>query len=326
MLWYSIKRILLVVPTFLGITLVTFAVIHLAPGDPAAGGVATGSGTEVSPDAYTRLRAQYRLDEPLAKQYTDWLTDLAHLDMGRSFHDGRPVWEKIAPRLGPTLLLTGTALVLSLVISIPLGVFVSLRAGGLLDRLVGLLCFGAYASPRYVVGMVLIVAVGVRFDWLPFVGMTSVDYADLSTVGKVLDVLRHSLPIGICFTYPLVAYEVRFIRANMIAALGEGYILAARARGASMRHVAIRHALPNVLLPLLTLIGLMLPGVIGGSVILEAIFSWPGMGRLLFEAIGQRDYPVVMALSVLSALVVLVGTLIVDLLYAAADPRVRYTR
>jgi peptide/nickel transport system permease protein len=172
--------------------------------------------------------------------------------------------------------------------------------------------------------MTLIVLVGVRWEWLPFMGISSDAYASLSGGEKLVDVLRHVALIGVCFLYPLVAYQVRFVRVNVLAVLGEDYIRTARAKGASEFRVATRHALPNVMLPLLTLVGLMLPAVLGGSVILEVMFSYPGMGRLMFESIMRRDYPVVMALSMLSAVVVLVGTLVVDLLYALADPRVKY--
>ena len=319
---YILRRLLLAIPTFFGITLVTFAVIHLAPGDPATAGAAAAD-LRITPVARAELRERYRLDEPIGWRYLHWLGDVVRFDFGQSFRDGRPVADKIAERIWPTLLLVGTAMVVSLLIAVPLGVEAARRAGGLFDRLVGGVCFLFYAIPRYVMAMILIIVVGVKLDWLPFLGATSSDHASMAGPGRIADFLRHSVLIGICFAYPLVAYEVQFIRDNVHAALQQPFILAARARGASELRIAYRHALPNALLPLLTLIGLMLPGVIGGSVILEVMFSWPGMGRLMFDSIMERDYPVVMALSVLSAIVVLAGTLIVDLLYGLVDPRVR---
>jgi len=324
MLAYLLKRLLLCVPTFVGITVITFAVINLAPGDPALSGASLAGDAAVTPQTYGMLREQFHLDAPLHQRYLHWLGDLVRLDLGRSFHDGRSVTGKIAERLLPTLGLTLSAIVLSLVISIPLGLWTASGAGGWLDRLVGVTCFGIYAVPPYVMAMLLTLVVGVQLEWLPFMGITSDSFDEMSAAGKVGDVVRHSLLIGLCFLYPLVAYQVRFVRANVLAVLGEDYIRTVRAKGAGELRVAY-HALRNALLPLLTLMGVVFPAVLGGSVILEVMFSWPGMGRLLFDAIMQRDYPVVMGLAVMSAVVVLVGTLVVDLLYAVADPRVRYS-
>lgn len=323
---YAAKRILLAVPTFLGITLVTFAVINLAPGDPALSGASLAGDSALTPETYARIRTQFHLDDPLPVRYVRWVSNLLCFDFGRSFHDGRAVSDKIAERLLPTILLTAAALVVSFLVSVPAGVHAAMHAGGWFDRLAGGACFGLYATPRYVMAMLLIVVVGVRLEWLPFMGIASDDYASLTAWGKFIDVLKHGVLIGICFAYPLIGYQTRFVRANVYAVLSEDYIRTARAKGASAFRVAYGHALRNALLPLLTLIGLMLPIVLGGSVILEVMFSWPGMGRLMFDAIMQRDYPVVMALAVLSAMVVLGGTLAVDLLYAAVDPRVRYAR
>jgi peptide/nickel transport system permease protein len=165
--------------------------------------------------------------------------------------------------------------------------------------------------------------VGVQLGWLPFVGMTST--ADTSShAGGALDVIRHGVLIGICFIYPLAAYLIRFVRDNLVGVLSADYIRTARAKGAGERRVLWRHALPNALLPLLTVVGLLLPSILSGAVILEVMFSWPGMGRLMFDAVMQRDYPVILGASAVTALVVLMGTLIVDLLYAWVDPRVRY--
>ncbi len=317
---YLLRRLLLALVTFIGITLVTFAVVHLAPGDPASAADADG---RMSVATYQQLRAQYHLDDPLATRYLRWAGDILRLDFGRSLKDGRLVTRKIAERLPATLALCGAALIIALAISIPLGAAAAARAGSWFDRLLGGACFGLYAVPQYVMAMVLILLVGVRWEWLPFLGLTSVDHAELPPAGRAADMLRHSVLIGICFIYPLVAQQVRFVRANVAVALDADYIRTARAKGAGRLRVLFRHALRNALLPLLTQIGLLAPVVLGGSVILEVMFSWPGMGRLTFEAIMARDYPVVMALSVLSAVVVLGVTLLVDLLYLAADPRVR---
>jgi peptide/nickel transport system permease protein len=321
---YTLNRLILAAVTLFGISIVTFAVINLAPGDPALGGASAGGDVDMTQDVYHRLRERFHLNDPPLTRYLKWVTDVARMDFGRSFHDGRQVRAKIVERLPATLFLTIGAIGLSLLISIPLGLWAAFHAEGRLDRLLGAVCLGLYAVPRYVMAMVLIVIVSVRLEWLPFLGATSDGYGGMTHWQRLADLLRHSVLIGVCFVYPLVSFQVRFVRANALAVLGEDYIRAARAKGAGEFRVAMGHALPNVTLPLLTLVGLMLPSVLGGSVILEVIFSWPGMGRLMFESILRRDYPVVMALSMLSAVVVLLGTLVVDLLCGLADPRVRY--
>jgi len=323
---YALRRLFWGVPTFLFITLVTFFIVHLGPGDPAfvSAGASTGS-TELAAEARARLRSQWGLDGPLVERYVRWVGRCVRLDFGRSFHDGQSVRAKLGERFARTALLALAALVVALLIAIPVGAQAAAHAGGWFDRGVGLLCFGLFAIPRYVMGMLLIVVVGVQLRWLPFMGMGSPDAGEMPGIERWVDVARHSLLIGACLCYPLAAYLSRFVRDNVAAVLSEDYIRTARAKGASRMRVLYVHALPNALLPLLTVIGLALPGLLSGAVILEVMFSWPGMGRLMFDAVMQRDYPVILGASALAAVVVLLGTLAVDLLYAAADPRVRYT-
>jgi peptide/nickel transport system permease protein len=237
------------------------------------------------------------------------------------------VRDKIGERLLPTLGLAGTALFVALLIAIPVGVRAAERAGGWFDRIVAGLCFGLSAVPPYVLGMVLIVTVGAGWNLLPFVGMDSghQDGPVPTFIERGLDVLRHGVLIGICFVYPLAAYLIRFVRDNMTEVLSADYIRAARARGVSPRRIRYRHALPNALIPLLTVMGMLLTAVLGGAVILEVMFSWPGLGLLMFDAAMQRDYPVIMGLTVLTSVAVLAATFVVDVLYTVADPRVRLT-
>ncbi len=325
MLAYAVKRILLCIPTLFGIILITFIVINLAPGNPVFNGASVTSDHAITPQVYEQLRVRYHLDVPCHVRFFQWCGDLLRLDFGRSFHDGRDVLELIAERAPATLLLTGLAIFFSFLISVPIGFWTAFHAGGWADRIIGGLCFGIYAIPRYVMGMLLIVVVGVKLEWLPFMGIKSDGYAAMSGLDKLVDLLRHSLLIGICFMYPLVAYQVRFVRDNVCEVLETDYIRTARAKGLSPSAIAVNHIFPNTLMPLLTMFGMMLPMILGGAVILEVMFSWPGMGRLFFESIMRRDYPVIMAVSFLSAIIVLLGTLVVDLLYAAVDPRVRYS-
>jgi len=324
MIRYAARRLALAIPTLLGITLVTFAVIRLAPGDPAMAGEGRGGTLTLSPETYARLSAAYGLDRPAWRQYVAWLWDLLRMDFGRSFHDGRPVADKIAERLPVTLLLAGGAAFLSLSFSIPIGLLSAARRGGVFDRLAGIVLYALYSVPRYVMAMVLICLVGVEWGWLPFYGSTSEGFADLPWLGKTGDLLRHFTLIVVCFTYPLVAYQARFVRANLLEVMGQDFIRTARGKGLREWTVITRHAMPNTLIPLITMLGLLLPSLLGGSVILETMFGWPGLGQLMFAATLQRDYPTVMGLTVVTASLVLLGTLLTDLAYAAADPRVRY--
>jgi peptide/nickel transport system permease protein len=270
------------------------------------------------------LRAYYGLDRPVARQYAGWLARVVRLDFGRSFHDGRPVTEKIGERLPATLCLAAGALGLSLALAIPIGLACARARGRPLDTVVGAVLSALYSVPRYVMAMLLIALVGVHLDWFSPYGLHSDDFEELTYPGKAADVVRHLALIVFCFAYPLVAYQARFIRGNLLEVLGQDYIRTARAKGLSEWVVLHRHAFRNTLLPLITLVALLVPSVLGGSVILETMFQWPGIGQLLFQAMTQRDYPVVMALTVVTALVVLLCTLLADLAYAFADPRVRY--
>ncbi len=325
MMRYTIHRLLLAVITFLGITLVTFSVIQLAPGDPIAMQVSPELGLEMSQHTYETLRAHWGLDQPISTQYVRWLKRLLTLDFGRSISDHRPVWDKIAERLPWTIALSVLAMGISLLISIPTGVYSAVRKGRTFDTAVGTLLFALYSVPGYVTAIVLITAVAhIPIDWLPISGVRSEGFADLSLSGRVVDLAKHFLLITICFTYPLLAFQSRFVRSNMLEAIGQDYIRTARAKGLDERSVMLRHGLRNTLIPIVTLMGLMLPSVLSGSAILEVMFQWPGIGRLMFNAISQRDYFTVMGISSIVAVVVLLGTLLTDLAYAWVDPRVRY--
>ncbi len=321
---YLLKRILLTIPTFVGIVLLTFVVIHLAPGSPATGTVGGFGESGVSAANHDRLREHFELDAPVTKRFGRWIMRVACFDFGQSFADGQPVSKRIIERVYPTLILTFSIIVIALLIVIPVAAYAALNAGGFVDKVILGACVGLYAIPPYVFGMLLILVVGVALDWFPFSGLTSEDHAQMNGWQRLVDLINHSVLIGACILYPLVAYLVPFVRATMLAVLKEDFVRAAFARGLSRRRVIFRHVLPNTLRPLLTVMGLIVPAVLGGSVVLEVMFSWPGMGRLLYESILQRDYPVIMGMTVLSAVIVLGVTLIVDVLYALADPRVRY--
>lgn len=307
---------------FFGITLISFAVIHLAPGSP------TDLETTLNPQAdrlAQRCLAEfYGLDKPLPVQYLSWLSRLARLDFGNSMSsDSRPVMEKITERLPLTLWLNVTTLLLTLLLSIPIGVVAARWKGGLFDKITTLLVFIGFAMPGFWLGLLLMVYFSIELQWLPISGLTSVDYSSLSPWDKILDLTRHLLlPIFIA-TFGSLAGMSRFMRASMLEILRQDYILTARAKGLPERIVIFGHALRNALLPVITLLGLSIPGLIGGSVILEYLFSLPGMGQLFYHAVMARDYPLIMGNLVLGAVLTLGGNLLADFCYGLADPRIR---
>lgn len=325
MLTYIIRRLLLAIPTLLGITLVTFVIINLAPGDPAQFQTQGIMDTKMSIRIYEELRKYYELDKPIPVRYVRWLGRLATLDLGRSMStDRRPVWDKIKERLWPTMSLAILSLVISLTIAIPMGIYSAVRQNRLFDTISSTILYALYSVPSYVMAVPLILLLGVQWDLLPFQGMTSDNYEQLSSMGKFFDLVRHYVLITFCFSYGALAYYSRFIRQNMLEVLRQDYVRTARAKGLTERTVVMRHGFRNALVPVVTLFGMLLPAIIGGSVILEVMFNWPGLGRLFFESMMARDYPTIMALTVFTASLVLIGTLLADLCYPLVDPRVSY--
>jgi peptide/nickel transport system permease protein len=319
---YILKRLGLMVPMLLGITLISFMVIHLAPGTPTD--MQTTMNPKASLEAQKRLRELYGLDKPLMVQYTDWLSRLAHLDFGRSFSpDRRPVWDKIKERIGITLGLNLMSLVIILVVSIPIGVIAAYRAHSWFDQATTLFVFFGFAMPTFWLALLLIMFFGVYLDWLPISGLTSLNFSQLSFWRKVQDLGAHvTLPVLVA-AFGGLAGMSRYMRANMLEVIRQDYITTARAKGLPERVVIFKHALRNALLPVITILGLSVPGLIGGSVIFESIFAIPGMGQLFYGAVMARDYPLVMGELVIGAVLTLVGNMLADVGYALVDPRIR---
>ena len=320
MIRYVVKRLLLAVPTLFGIVLLVFLLLHLAPGSPVSA-FGAESGRRVSGRAAEEMRRIYGLDRPLPERFGQWIGRVARLDFGESFVDRRPVAERIREALPYTLTLNGLALLLTLAIAIPLGVEAGGRPEGPLDRTSGAVLFLLYSMPAFWAALLLQTLLSVKLRWLPLYGVAS-DPSPGGIAG-VLDRFGHlALPVA-CLTYGSLAYYARLVRASVAETRTADYVLAARARGLSRRAALWKHAFRNALLPLITVLGLVLPGLLSGSVIIERIFAWPGLGRLYFDSILSRDYPVVLALSLLGAVATLALTLAADIAYAVADPRVR---
>lgn len=305
-----------------GITLVSFIVIHLAPGSPSD--LQTTLNPYAGEAARARLEALYGIDRPLHEQYLDWLSRIIRLDFGISMSsDARPVMEKIGERLPLTIGMNIASLLLTLLVAIPVGVLSAWKQGSFFDRGMTVLVFLGFAMPGFWLALLLMLHFGLEHQWLPISGLTSLDFESFSRWEKLVDIGSHLiLPITV-ITVGSVAGMSRFMRASMLEVLRQDYILTARAKGLPTRLVIFRHALRNALLPVITLLGLSVPGLIGGSVIIETIFALPGLGQLFYTAVMARDYPLIMGNLVLGAILTLAGNIAADIGYGLADPRIR---
>jgi len=322
MLRYLAKRLLMMIPLLLGITLISFVVIHLAPGEPTD--LQTDLNPQASVEAKERLRAQYDLDKPLHVQYGKWLGRLVRLDFGDSFsQDHRPVLDKIVERMPVTILINLLSISLILVVAVPIGILSAVRRNSLFDQSTTVFVFLGFATPSFWLALLLMDFLGVRLGLFPIAGLKSLGYEYLSIGGRLWDMVHHLiLPVFVSAFGGLAGFS-RYMRSTMLEVIRQDYILTARAKGLPEREVIYKHALRNALLPVITILGLSVPGLIGGSVIFETIFAIPGMGKLFYDGVMMRDYPLIMGILVIGAVLTLVGNLLADLGYALADPRIR---
>ncbi len=317
-----LRKLLWMLIVLWGITVISFVVIHLAPGSPTD--LETTLNPKVGEAARARLEALYGLDKPLYQQYGDWLWRIAHLDFGNSMSsDARPVLDKIMERLPLTVGMNVAALALTLLLAIPMGVLSAWKQNSWLDKSITIVVFLAFAMPGFWLALLLMLQFGIENTWLPISGITSLDYDHLSSWGKIWDVTSHLiLPITI-YTVGGIAGMSRFMRSSMLEVLRQDYILTAQAKGLPTHKVIFHHALRNALLPVITLLGLSVPGLIGGSVIIESIFALPGLGQLFYTAVMARDYTMIMGNLVIGAVLTLLGNVLADIGYGLADPRIR---
>jgi peptide/nickel transport system permease protein len=304
-LTYLVRRLVLTVPVLLGVATLVFALIHLVPGDPAEAMLG-----ESAPAAdLADLRAKLGLDEPLLVQYGHFLRGLVRGDLGTSFRYNTPVTSEIGQRLGRTAQLAFVAMAVSVVIAVPLGILGALYRGRAIDQAAMAVSLAGIAMPNFWLGPLLAIIFAVELGWLPVSGTGS---------------WRHLVLPALTLGAALAAIVARMTRASLVEELGELYVLAARARGVSRGRAVIRHALRNSLIPVVTILGLQLGAVLTGTIITETIFSWPGVGRLLIQAINFRDYPLVQGCILFIAVTYVLMNLLVDVTYAWLDPRIRY--
>ena len=321
MIKYILRRLSGLIPVFFGITLISFFVICLAPGRPTD--VQTSLNPKISVESRLRLEKLYGLDKPIHIRYLNWLARFLRFDFGRSYIDDRPVISKISERIPITLLINVSSLILIFAIGIPLGVLSAVKRNSLLDRVTTVSVFVGFSAPEFWVALLLMSLFGITLGWLPISGIKSLDFEYYSVFGKVADVARHlALPVAIA-AFGSFAGISRYTRSSMIGAIRQDYIRTARAKGLTECVVIYRHALRNALLPVITIVGLSVPGLIGGSVIFESIFAIPGMGRLFYDSVMARDYPTIMGVLSIGAILTLLGNFMADMAYCYADPRIR---
>jgi len=325
---YITRRILLIFPTLFGITLLTFLLIRLAPGNAALlkGGMGENGGRAMTAEVRDQMIKLYGLDKPWYVAYGDWVGRSLRLDLGNSIVDHRPVVEKIGERLPLTITLAGSALLLSYFIAIPLGVVAAIRRGKFEDRTISFVVFVLYSIPSFAAALllILVVAGGDYLNLLPMYGASSVNAPDMGPFAWGWDRFVHLILPVVCLTYGSLASISRYSRVSMLEALGQDYVRTARAKGLPRRLVVFRHALRNALIPIITIFALELPVLIGGAIIIEEIFTLPGMGQLMFQSLDTKDEPVIMGITLIAAVVTLLSYLTADILYVVVDPRITF--
>ncbi len=321
MIRYIVRRLLQAIPLLLAISVIVFILIEAVPGDASQMYMDPEKGTD--PAYLEQVRKSLGLDQPFYVRYAAWLVKTIQGDMGFSFRNRRPVSLEIGDRLPNTLLLGGVSLLVSLVVAIPIGIISALKRYTLIDYVLSTLALVGISVPIFWVALLLLQIFSIQLGWLPAVGMHSVRQT-YTGWAAVMDVVQHMILPVIVLSVAQMASWSRYQRSSLLEVLGQDYIRTARAKGLRERGVIGKHALRNALIPIVTLVGLSVPTIVTGAFITETIFSWPGMGRLGVEAVNGRDYPVIMAVTMLSAVLIILGNLFADIAYAWVDPRIHY--
>jgi peptide/nickel transport system permease protein len=313
-----IRRVLVCIPVLLGITVLSFVFVRLAPGDPVRMMVNPEYMAGGAEEYIARRRAELGLDQPVPVQYVAWLGEVARGNLGYSFFDRRPVGDILKERIWPTTELMGTALLLALIVGIPMGLIAAIRQYSVLDYTSAILSLATISTPSFFLGLAAIYIFSLKLNLLPTSGMFSA--GEPRNIG---DDLHHLILPAAILGLNLAGPFVRYARSSLLEVIRQDYLTTARAKGLHSSRVIVQHAVPNALIPLITVIGIQVPALFAGAVVVEQIFSWPGMGQLALASITQRDYPVLMGFTMLIAVLVLICNLLADVAYALVDPRIR---
>ena len=315
---YIVRRLLIAIPVFFGITILVFTFIALAPGDATTAYARPELASD--PAALAAVRARFGLDDPLPVRYVKWLANALQGELGYRTTTGQPIVSEVFRSLQASLLLTGTALILGILVGIPLGVLSAIRQYTKIDMTLTGLTFLGISIPSFLLGLGLLYLVGLKLHLVPIAGML--------TVGKpfdVMDLIRHLILPAAILGFGYAALFMRYTRASMLEVMHSDYITTARSKGLPGRTVTMRHAFRNALIPIITIIGLSIPEVVGAAVVTEQVFQWPGVGLLMVTGVRDRDFFLIMGVTIVLAIVVLVVNLVTDMVYATADPRIRYS-
>lgn len=317
---FVLRRILQAIPTVLFILIACFFLLHLAPGDAAD--VLAGEAGAASQAYIEALRTKFQLDQPLYVQLFAYVKNVLMFDLGYSFRQDAPVASLIESRLVPTLLLMGAALLLAIVLGVALGMLAASKPGSWLDRCISVLSLVSYSMPMFWAGLMLIVVFSLMLGWFPTSGME--DVAEFHEGwDRVVDIARHLVMPALTLSLFYLALFVRLMRAAMLEQLGMDYVVTARAKGLTERQILTRHVARNAMLPIITMIGIQMGNLVGGSVIVETVFGWPGLGQLAFDALFSRDLNLLMGIFVVSAVMVVIVNMLVDITYTFIDPRIK---
>jgi len=316
-----VRRLLQLVSVALGVTIINFFLLQLAPGDAAQ--VLAGEAGAATPEYMAALRAQFGLDQPLLVQFWKYILNLAHFNLGYSFRHGMPVAQLIAERVPATLLLMGASILFAVVAGATLGAIAAYRAGRIADVVISTLALVFFATPLFWIGLMLVVVFSVWLDWLPVGGMFTIE-AGYTGWKYIADVARHLVLPAVTLGLFYMAVYTRLMRATMVEVRRQDFVRTAVAKGARPPRVLFAHVLRNALLPLVTMLGVQVSSIIGGAVLVETVFSWPGLGRLAFEALFQRDFNLLLGILLCSSIVVIVVNWVVDFVYTRLDPRIRF--
>ena len=322
MIRFIARRLLFAIPLLLGIVTITFFVIQLAPGDPMDMFLEPRMQRQMDAESLELLRQRYGLDQPVHIQYVRWLGGLLQGDLGESFRYRRPVASLIAERVPYTLQLAALALLVDALLGIALGIYSAVKRYSLAEKVVTIGSLIIYSIPGFWLALMLVMLFSVKLGWFPTSQTRSLDYDLLSTWGQIGDRLWHLVLPVFVLGIAQAAGTARYMRNRLLEVMNEEYILAARARGLHEKTVVFKHALRNAMIPIITIFGMSLPFLLGGAALIEGVFGWPGLGLLGIEAVRGRDYPVILATTIMAAVLVVLGNLLADVLYAVVDPRI----